>query len=77
MAKKPMLNREDVKENASYEIDGETWFLHVILRPGNGESVRLFDMPRNDEYYELERQGKVKRLYMQMNKFLRKAKLKT
>ena len=38
-----MLDRIHVVRGGEYQVDGETWWVHVIHRLGSGESVTLCD----------------------------------
>ena len=38
-----MLDRLHVVRGGEYQVDGETWWVHVIHRLGSGESVTLCD----------------------------------
>lgn len=72
-----MLDRKEVKEGLEYRIDGKPWFVWMIHKPGNGESVTITSEGYSDVFYERLRAGKMQKKYMQMRKFQKAATLVT
>lgn len=72
-----MLERSQVVRGGEYIIDGERWWVLFIHRPGNGESVTLYDC----DLAEWERRVSCsppvysKTKYMQMRRFQKAASL--
>ena len=70
-----MLDRIHVVRGGEYQVDGETWWVHVIHRIGPGESVTLCDCSLVEYERRLWR-SPVKRSrlkYMPMRRFQRVA----
>ena len=72
-----MLQREYVVRGGEYQVDGETWWVHVIHRLGSGESVTLCDCSLVEYDRRLGRspveRSRVK--YMPMRRFQKAATL--
>ena len=70
-----MIDRKDVKEGCEYLIDGASWFVWMIHKPGNGEGVTITSDPYSNVFYDRLRTGEMEKRYMQMRKFQREAVL--
>ncbi|MCO6437236.1 MAG: hypothetical protein J5J06_09135 [Phycisphaerae bacterium] len=70
-----MLDRIHVVRGGEYQVDGETWWVHVIHRLGSGESVTLCDCSLVEYDRRLGRSPveRSRLKYMPMRRFLRAA----
>lgn len=70
-----MLDRMHVVRGGEYQVDGETWWVHVIHRLGSGESVTLCDCSLVEYDRRLGRSPveRSRLKYMPMRRFLRAA----
>jgi hypothetical protein len=70
-----MLDRIHVVRGGEYQVDGETWWVHVIHRLGAGESVTLCDCSLVEYDRRLGRSPveRSRLKYMPMRRFLRAA----
>lgn len=70
-----MLDRMHVVRGGEYQVDGETWWVHVIHKLGSGESVTLCDCSLVEYDRRLGRSPveRSRLKYMPMRRFLRAA----